>query len=164
MVDEYELSRNTLALISLKEDLTCIYEADERYHVEQSSQSIIDHTCRYFGSSYDGRLHGTKSLIGVSSKAPIIIEESQNLIFFPTCSPRKPICHWIALHQVKDFYKMDANHVKVLFQNGISIIVNISYYSFENQLFRATRLAAVLNQRKLMFQGNSFGMVEPYSN
>lgn len=150
MLDDYEVSKSTLALISLDNRVTCVYEEDDQYHVLMNSNQIIENACQYFGSSYDGRLRGTKSLIGVNYKAPIIVEESQNMIFFPTNSPRSQICHWISLHQIKDYHKKDAHHVRVVFHNGREIIVNMSYSSFENQVLRATRLDAVLNQRKTL--------------
>lgn len=42
---------------------------------------IIDQSCRSFGSSYLGRHEGTKHLTGINYKAPIIIEETQSMIF-----------------------------------------------------------------------------------
>ena len=57
--------------------------------------NIIENSCEYFGSSYLGRHEGTKKLIGITHKAPIIIEESKNLIYFPTTSPRLTDCVWI---------------------------------------------------------------------
>ena len=37
----------------------------------------MDDSCKYFGSSYQGRYEGTKNLIGMNYKLPIIIEESR---------------------------------------------------------------------------------------
>ena len=65
--------------------------------------NIIKRSCEYFGSSYNGRHEGTKKLIGISHKAPIIIEESKNLIYFPTSSPRLLDCVWIGLNNIKDY-------------------------------------------------------------
>ena len=61
---------------------------------------IIENSCRYFGSSYNGRHIGTKNLTGINYKSPIIIEETKNIIFFPTTSPKQSDCSWISLKYI----------------------------------------------------------------
>ncbi|MFA7688946.1 MAG: competence protein ComK, partial [Bacilli bacterium] len=102
---EYEISNNTLAIIPIGYSKSKVLETTEEFIVNLSPFEIINNSCKYFGSSYSGRHDGTKNLIGVSHKAPIIIEETTELIFFPTMSPRIPNCYWISLNKVKDFIK-----------------------------------------------------------
>ena len=108
---------------------------------------IIDKSCRYFGSSYKGRFLGTKSLIGISHKAPIIVEETRNIIFFPTNSPRQYNCAWLALKHLQN-YKRDKDNSIVIFNNGHLLNLDISYGMLDNQVLRATRLESVLRLRK----------------
>ena len=45
------------------------------YYVDSSAFEVIDHSCKYFGSSYLGRNAGTYNLLGIQHKTPIIVEE-----------------------------------------------------------------------------------------
>ena len=101
----YEINRATLAIIPVDEKTTKIYEEENEYVVNKSSNSIIKENCEYYGSSYEGRCIGTKYLTGIKSKCPIIIEESRNIIFFPTTSVRTQQSSWIALNKIKNFTK-----------------------------------------------------------
>lgn len=144
---EYEISDDTLAIIPVSDKTTKVIEKDNTFIVNLSSMKIINNSCEYFGSSFDGRNKGTKKLIGVSYKAPIIVEESKNIIFFPTTSPRLMECTWISLKNLLSYKKSDMTS-EVTFNNGISISLDISYGQLDNQILRATRLESVLRNRK----------------
>ena len=77
MLNEYEINSATQAIIPLDEDKAMVYEEEGEYIVDKPANQIINYNCNFYGSSYDGRLIGTKEILGVSSKAPIIIEESK---------------------------------------------------------------------------------------
>lgn len=146
----YEINKDTLALIPVNKYLTKVYENSDTFMVENSVMHIIDHSCKYFGSSYMGRHEGTKSLIGISHKSPIIIEESRNLIYFPTSSPRKSDeCCWISLNHINHYRKNDNNTI-IIFENGSQLELNISIGSFDNQYSRAIKLENVLRKRKII--------------
>ena len=149
----YEININTLALIPLNDETTKIIEEEEEFIIKKSSLKIIDDNCKFFGSSYNGRLEGTKNILGVSHKAPIIIEESREIIFFPTKSPRLENCEWISLFNIKRYKKIGQN-VLINFYCGKSITLNISYGIFDNQVLRATRLITLLNLRKKRLNNN----------
>ena len=148
MIEQYEVNPSTLALIPLTAKTSRVEEIETSYIVNQSTTEIIDASCRFFGSSYLGRLEGTKTLLGVNYKAPIIIEESTELIFFPTSSPRFDDCYWISIGHLREYRKKDYGS-EVLFETGFSLPLNISYGSLQNQVLRATRLQVVLRRRKL---------------
>ncbi|MDD4036670.1 MAG: competence protein ComK, partial [Bacilli bacterium] len=103
---------------------------------------------QYFGSSFVGRLKGTKNLTGVTHKSPIIIEETNEIIFFPTSSPRLYECCWISLNNISDYQK-DSNNSTILFDTGYQLSLDMSYGSLDNQILRATRLESVLRKRKI---------------
>ena len=107
---------------------------------------IIEESCEYFGSTYSGRHEGTKKLIGVSYKAPIIIEDLNNMIYFPTTSPRLSNCIWIALNNIQKYKGVDGK-TEILFNNNKKLKLNISYGSFDNQVLRATKLDSILRKR-----------------
>ena len=74
----YEINCDTLALIPVSENETKIIEKEREFIVNVPVFKIIENSCEYFGSSYLGRHEGTKKLIGITHKAPIIIEETSN--------------------------------------------------------------------------------------
>ena len=142
----YEINCNTLALIPISENETKVIENNNTFIVDKPIMEIIEDSCEYFGSSYLGRHQGTKKLIGITYKAPIIIEESKNLIYFPTSSPRLLNCSWISLGNLKN-YQSKNGKTELLFTNNKKIKLDVSFGSFDNQVLRATKLEAVLRKR-----------------
>jgi competence protein ComK len=143
----YEISSETLAIIPIDNCRSKVVEKDNTIIVNKTPMQIIEESCSFFGSSYFGRAKGTKKLIGVSHKAPIIIEESREIIFFPTSSPRLYECCWVALKNIEKYKKQESNAL-VLFNNGYILELNMSYGSLDNQVLRAARLESVLRARK----------------
>jgi competence protein ComK len=107
----------------------------------------MDYSCQYFGSSYVGRVKGSKEMLGVNYKLPIIIEESDDLIFFPISSPENFKCIWISLKWYQDVYEV-GNRTYIVLKNGKRIESTASKSSIKNQLMRASRLNLILNERK----------------
>ena len=145
-MEDYEINSNTLALIS-KNDKTKVYETNRSFIVDKSANEIIEDSCSFFGSSLSGRQKGTASLIGVTYKCPIIIEESKNIIFFPTCSPRISSCSWISLNNIENYYSNGSGRVIIKFKNGQKILLSSTFGIIENQILRSTRLESVLRGR-----------------
>lgn len=145
---DYEINRSTLILIPIDNDKTNVIEDSREVIVNLPIMKIIDNSCRFFGSSYDGRLIGTKEILGVSSKAPIIIEESKKIIFFPTTSPRVCNCAWISLNNIKD-YRKNKEKININFSCGKTISLDISYNVIDNQVLRSTRLYFLLEKRMI---------------
>ncbi len=144
---EYEINSSTCALIPNSNFSTTIIEKSKKLIFQNSPQEIINYSCAYYGSSFKGRLCGSKQALGSKYKLPIIVEESREMIFFPTASYENANCAWISLKQVAH-YENEKDGVKVFFQSGSSISLNISYESFENQILRATKLLLILKSRK----------------
>lgn len=147
MIDEYEINSSTLAIIPIDDSSSRVYEEETEYVVSKNVHKIIDYNCKFYGSSYNGRCEGTKYLLGIKSKYPIIIEESRNMIFFPTSSSRKVDNAWISLNKIKDYSQHKSGTI-IHFSNEKEIEVPISYYSIENQVCRATMLKAKLYELK----------------
>lgn len=146
-MNSYEINSETQAIIPIGEDKSKIIEANRTLIVNQTPMKIIDRSCKYFGSSYQGRFMGTKNLIGVSHKAPIIIEETREIIFFPTSSPRLNNCSWLSLKHLQNYKKSNNNSI-IVFNSGYLLNLDISYGVLDNQVLRATRLESVLRLRK----------------
>lgn len=147
MLNGYEINNSTIAIISIKKGCSKVIEDSEDFIVTKDSTEIINDSCKFFGSSYSGRFEGTKNLIGVNYKAPIIIEESREIIFFPTSSPRFQNCNWICLKKINTIEKEDKKTI-LNFKNGRSLTIDVSYHSIENQILRSTLLESKIRNRK----------------
>ncbi len=148
-MEDYEISSATLAIVPLGEEVSKVYEEEDEYIIQKSANSIIKDNCEFYGSSYEGRCIGTKTLTGIKTKFPIIIEESRNIIFFPTSSTRTKQSTWIALNKIKEISKKEHQNSEILFKNQDTLDLDISVNSLENQIVRATMLKSKLYERKL---------------
>lgn len=146
MINSYEINKETLAIVPIGLDKSMVYEYEKEFIVNKSSMEIIDFSCKFFGSSYTGRFEGTKYLVGYNYKAPIIIEETTQIIFFPTASPREATCAWISLRNIKSHIKI-GNQTMIMFKNNKEILLDISVNSFENQILRSTKLWSIILEK-----------------
>ena len=146
MIEDYEINKKTLALLSY-ENKTKVIEEDCEFVVDKTPSAIMEDSCEYFGSSLEGRKQGTKNLIGITHKSPIIVEESQEIIFFPTASPRLKECSWVSLNNLKTHSKKD-NKTNIKFDNEQEITLNVPYGIMDNQILRASLLENTLRKRK----------------
>ena len=147
-VDNYEIGTNTVAIIPIDENTSRVCEDEEEYIVNKSSNSIIKENCEFYGSSYEGRCIGTKYLTGIKTKTPIILEESRNIIFFPTSSTRSQQSTWIALNKIKNYHSCPTKRGIIVFKNEEELPLDISFYSLDNQIVRATMLKSKLYEIK----------------
>ncbi len=144
---DYEINCNTQFIVPISENTSKVVEQEDEYIVNNSTLNIMEHSCEYFGSSYEGRKEGTKKLLGITHKPPIIIEESNKIIFFPTASPDNSNCSWINLESIEKYYRINSSKSAILFKNGEIIEFDVSYGSLTNQILRATRLKYILQER-----------------
>ncbi len=145
----YFVNSDTLAIIPIDENRSKILEKENTFIINENSNKIIKISCSYFGSTYEGRMLGSKALIGSIYKVPIIIEESKEIIFFPTKSCRYNTSSWISLKNINNYYKTNENTI-IEFDNGHKLELNLSYGTLENQILRATRLQSILQKRKML--------------
>lgn len=146
---EYEINKGTLAIMPNDNMSSLVYEDDERYLIKQTPFQIMEESCKYFGSTYEGRKDSAKSILGAEYKVPVIVEDVNNLIVFPTTSPKADDCIWISLKRIKSFQKVDSINTKIIFDNNKEIIVPVSYRTLENQISRASRLDFMMRKRKM---------------
>jgi len=147
-MQEYEINCDTLAILPTDDIKSLVIEKENEYVIDNRPFQVMDYSCQYFGSTYHGREEGSRSMIGVSYKAPVVVEETSEMIFFPTMSPQISSCSWIALREVKKIVDNKDGTTTVIFFNGREIIIPCSKHTMENQLLRATRLESVLRSRK----------------
>ena len=124
---KYEISKGTLAVVPNGNESSVVYEDNDRYIIKQSPYEIMEASCLYFGSSYNGRKEGAKNILGAEYKVPIVIDDSDNIIVFPTTSPLSQECVWLSLKHVKNYERVDGYNTRVTFDNDKEIIVPCSY-------------------------------------
>ena len=142
----YEINRNTMALVPIGDNQTKIIERDNIFIVHENIMNIIKNSCEYFGSSYLGRKEGTKNLTGITHKSPIIIEETNKLIYFPTESPRLNSCTWISFNSIKRYINNNGKST-IIFDNDKVLDLDISYGILDNQVLRSSKLESILRKR-----------------
>ena len=143
----YEITDETIAVIPIEYEKTKIIEKEKEYIVEKKAYTIMDESCKYYGSTYKGRLKASKDILNCSYKLPILVEESHNIVFFPTKSSLEEDCCWINFNYIKKISKLD-NKSLISFINDKQILFNVSKLSIEDQISRSTRLSYIIEQRK----------------
>lgn len=143
---KYEINEETMAIIPINEKNTKIIEVSKEYDIAQPTFEILEENCEYYGSTYNGRIKSAQKILNFSYKIPLLVEESEKLIFFPTKAYTSEDCCWINHNYVKSREKI-GNKTRVIFENGIEKEFNISKLSFENQLLRAGMLDAIISKR-----------------
>ena len=145
-MENYKINDKTMALYSLNAK-TRVYEEEKCFEVEETANHIMENSCSYYGSSLEGRKKGSTSLIGAKYKVPVIVEESKNIIFFPTDSSKKKNCTWIRFNKIDTYYYHQGRLV-LCFKNGDKLVLDHSLPVIENQILRSTRLEALIRKRK----------------
>lgn len=144
---DYEITFDTQVILLVENNSSRIIENNESYVINVPPMQVLEHSCEYFGSSFNGRKEGTKKLLGITHKSPIIVEESRKIIFFPTTSPDRIDCVWINLEKVNKYYKSSSKKSIIEFKNGDIIEFDVSIGSLTNQIMRASRLKYILEER-----------------
>jgi len=143
---KYEINDETVALIPIDSSTTRVLELENEYIIKQPAFNIMEENCEYYGSTYDGRVKAAKKILNFGYKIPIVVEETEKLIFFPTKAVANNNCAWINSNYVSKREK-NGKKIKVEFQNGVEEEFDISKISFENQLLRANMLNSILSTR-----------------
>lgn len=145
----YVINRKTVVITPLNERQSVVYELGKQMIINKPSLSLVSRSCYVFGSSYKGRTEGTKELTGYRYKLPLVIQESDDVIIFPTKSPNSTSNEWVALNHVEGFYPNEAKDTTfVEFDNGLLLELSVSYEVFKNQFLKASYLATKIKQNK----------------
>ncbi|WP_082234693.1 competence protein ComK [Halobacillus massiliensis] len=159
---EYEVNPQTMALVAHYNEtgqiVTEVMESKDTFYIPDYPGKVIDQSCRYFASSLEGRLSGTKQVAGFTHKPPIVISQTMGMYFFPIISPKRRECSWIAHNFIKD-YESEQNHTTTLFfTNGTSLNVPVSKGMISNQVHRTAQFRFILEDRlkqKMITQSES---------
>ncbi len=145
-LSNYEINPYTMMIRPAGDESSEVVEAGARYLISCKTFEIVKKSCEYFGSSYSGRRAGTKQLIGITHKAPIIVDPYTSIYLFPTASPTSPQCAWISHDYIASYKKNGPYSTIVTFQNSESFELPVSFYSLENQVSRTAMLRIKFTQ------------------
>lgn len=150
LIDEYEINPNTMAVMPLaygSKIYSQIWELEDEFISPFKPIDIIKKSCTFFGSSYEGRKEGTRQLTGITHKAPITIDPTNFIYFFPTTSASNSKCIWISSEHILSYHRVDRGNTEVKFKNKQSKIIPVSFNSFNNQVLRTALLRTTLISR-----------------
>ena len=143
----YEIDLSTIMLMGIDEDNTKIVTMDSEFIISENSKKIVDNSCKFFGSSLVERGNVTKRLINISNKAPIFIEETKNIIFFPLRSTREKVNIWISFNNLES-YEQVGRKTLLKFNNQHELLIDYSYYMVDNQMTRCMMLDYMAKKRR----------------
>ena len=145
----YGISKDTLAVVPVGLNKSKVIDKDGDYIINKYPNKVMDDSCKYYGSSINGRQKGTMSLTGISYKAPIIVQEEGNIIFFPTSSPRLKNCVWVSLNNIESYYyDFEKKRCIIIFDNKSKLEIDVSYTILNNQILKSQRLESIFNKRR----------------
>jgi competence protein ComK len=150
MIEEYEINPNTMLIRPIQygsKTYSHIFELEDEITSPFKPLDIIKEGCRFFGSSYEGRKEGTRQLTGITHKAPITIDSTNFIYFFPTASAHNIECIWISAEHISSYKRIEGGETEITFKNKLSIKVPVSYNTFKNQLLRTALLKTTLMSR-----------------
>ena len=145
---DYEINEQTMAIIPINYNQSLIKETDNEYIVDKCAYKIMEDSCSYYGSTYIGRLNAAKKMLDSNYKVPILVEDSEYIVFFPTKSSLLDDCCWINYNFIKN-YSRNGKTTKITFKNNQQIDVDISKLSLENQISRSYKLELISRKRKI---------------
>ena len=143
----YEVNLSTLLLIGIDEKSTKVVDFNGEYLINDNVKNIINYSCKFFGSSLVERGNVTKRLINISNKAPIFIEETKNMIFFPLRSTREKVNIWISFNNLES-YEQVGRKTLLKFNNQYELLIDYSYYMVDNQMTRCMMLDYMTKKRR----------------
>ncbi|GAA0438169.1 competence transcription factor ComK [Lentibacillus halophilus] len=163
----YEVTPLTMAIVAAPENHTkpsaMVLEEEGTWIVENTPSKIMENACKFFGSSLKGRQEGTRSICGITHKAPISIAPSCGMYFFPTASPSSHKCSWIAHSHIEQVNRGPYRQTEIIFKNGKTILLDVSFGSILNQVQRTAQYRYMLDNRIKYAQRDHVDVVaEPY--
>ena len=87
-------------------------------------------------------------------KIPIVIEEKNNIIFFPTSSCIRDNSIWISFKNLIKYSKYNDISTLLYFKNHVQIIVGCKYSLIDNQNIRCIKLENAIYKRNIFEKEN----------
>ena len=146
---EYKINKETISLISefdnFGKENTRAIEGGDMFFINKSPEEIINDTLKYLGSSLEGAIIGSKSILGNKNRLPISISAEQGIIWFPCNSFRTKKSIWLAHSHIENLERINTIETIVHMSHGQSLNISMR----KNQIEDGMKMAAFL-QTKLV--------------
>lgn len=143
-MNNYIISNQTCALYKYK-DQTIVIENNKKLLIKAKLLTIIDNSCKHYGSSLTGRITSSSFILNCKYKIPIIIDNNLNMIFIATNSIRKSECIFINIFKIKE-----VNNNTITLINNVMLTTNKSKIIMMNQILKSLVLSNIINDRKAL--------------
>lgn len=117
--------------------------------VEKSPLTVLNESCEYYGSSFEGRLKSAQQILKRQKNLPIMVSITLEYCMIPLGSPLKKDTAWVSFRYIKQIDPKGANSI-ITFHNGVQLEVNISKDVLEMRLNKAARLISTYQLRQKM--------------
>ena len=117
-------------------------------------QIIIERSCKFYGNNYISKKAETNRITGISSKPPILLTPLFPTYFFPTHSDRQEENIWINMHYIENVKELKNRKSKIIFANGDSLTLNVSFHSLWHQYTNAIIYYYMVDKQSRMKSNN----------
>lgn len=125
---DYITTSETMALLpylnQYGEEWSFALEVNRTLLIQKKSKAILNDSCNFFGSSYEGRIDGTRAIMNRGKMYPIAISVPLDMYMFPLSSPERYTCVWLSYVHIFEIEAHGPHQAKITFVNGQKIIVN----------------------------------------
>ena len=143
---DYIINKNTYYLM-YDNDKTVINElSTELVFPGNNLKDILENSCKYYGSSLQGRIIGARNLIKSRYRIPIMVSERNNILLFPLSGKKNGEVIWFNFGMIKS-YEKNGDFVNITFNNGEIRKFMISYVTFNNQILKCSRMLVIYMNR-----------------
>lgn len=117
-------------------------------------QRIIERSFKFYGNNYISKKAETNRITGISSKPPILLTPLFPTYFFPTHSDRQEENIWINMHYIENVKELKNRKSKIIFANGDSLTLNVSFHSLWHQYTNAIIYYYMVDKQSRMKSNN----------
>ncbi len=114
-------------------------------------KAILKESALYHNQSIKGHLEVVKSKYPTMKKIPLMINPTLSIIMIPTSSQNNISCKWLNFTQINKYIK-EKRKTKIQFRNGEERIFPISYYIFDKQISKATKIISMYLSQKVEYK------------
>lgn len=148
--DEYLINTETMGLLPMDgpygESWSIVLEVDAILCVKKKILEIIDDSCIWFGSSYEGRKAGVTTLMGYKSMQPILVSSYIGQYFFPLGSSTARETVWLSHNHIKQYEKTDKETTRIQFSNSQTLGLPLRFGAFERKACRTAEYRHRINE------------------
>ena len=145
-----QLTKNNYLILKQDKKSTILIDSDGMAsEVDKKPYELIDEMCIYYGSSLKGRIEAINQTLSIKQKAPVLISEVLEIIYFPTLSYKHKDCEWINYNQILHVKSAGLNKTKIEFISGYAYEIDINSRIIKNQIKRCEEYLNILRNHKL---------------